>query len=279
MTPRTPRVRCGLPLLVLVLLAWPVQAWEPTAQRLVTSKAIEALPHPLQSFFEAHRREIVEFASDPTKWPESDRKQAYHGHIRLDAYGEFPFSELPWNYNAAVRKHATRKLTAQGTLPWQIGLYSLRLQEAFQSGDEETMVRQAAILAHYIAEAHDPFNTTRNFDGSRSGQLGVDARYARSLVERYQLFFIIRPGGAFKINDPTAYAFGMVLEAFTWVDNILLADSQARAEQPDYNDAYYDTFYDQVGAILIRQLTYASQNIGAFWYTAWVNAGSPTLPR
>ncbi|MFQ5927898.1 MAG: hypothetical protein ACE5MH_10755, partial [Terriglobia bacterium] len=198
---------------------------------------------------------------------------------QLDAYGEYPFPELPRDYDAAVRKHTESRLTAQGTLPWQIGLYSLRLQEAFQEGDKEAIMQQAATLAHYVAEAHDPFNTTHNFDGSRSGQTGVDARYARSLVERYQMFFIIRPTGAFKIKDPTEYAFAMLLEAHTWVDNVLLADSRARAEQPTYNDDYYDSFYDQVGAVLIRQLSQASQDISSYWYTAWLDAGSPALPR
>jgi hypothetical protein len=257
----------------------PSLAWETPGQRLATAKAIDALPFPLQSFFEAHRRQIVTLASDPSQWEAADRKQLHHGYIRLDAYGEFPYGQLPRDYNAAVRKYRLKRLNAEGTLPWEIGLHSLRLKEAFEAGDEDAIVRQAAILAHYVAEAHDPFNTTRNFDGGRSGQAGVDARYARSLVERYQMFFIIRPGGAFKISDPTGYAFGMLLEANSWVDNILLADSQARAEQRDFNDAYYDSFYDQVGAILIRQLTQASQNIGAYWYTAWLNAGSPTLPR
>jgi len=264
---------------LLLLLAQPTAGWEATGARLVTNKGMDALPYPLRSFFEAHRYEIATLASDPSRWDEGDRKQLYHGYIRLDAYGEFPFAALPRNYDAALRKYGRQRLTQRGTLPWQIGLYSLRLQEAFKAGDPERIVQQAALLAHYVAEAHDPFNTTQNFDGSRTGQVGVDARYAQSLVERYQMFFIIRPAGAFKIADPTEYAFGMVLEAHTWVDNILLADSQARAEQPDYNDAYYDTFYDQAGAILIRQLTHASQDIGSYWYTAWVNAGSPSLPH
>jgi len=274
--------RFGLALSVLLCLLAQVPgagAWEPTARRMVAAKAIDALPFPLNDFFTAHQRRIVALASDSSQWPEADRKQFYHGFIRLDAYGEYPFADLPRNYEAAVKKHAVRKLTANGTLPWQIGLYTLRLRQAFEAGDEEAIVRNAALLAHYVAEAHDPFNTTRNFDGSRSGQAGVDARYARSLVERYQMFFIIRPGPAFKINDPTEKAFGMVLEAHSWVDNILLADSLARAEQPDYNDAYYDSFYDQVGAVLIRQLTHASENISSYWYTAWVYAGSPQLPR
>jgi hypothetical protein len=268
-------------LLVLLLGAWllPVEAWEPTGQRLVTAKAIDALPYPLQSFFEAHRQRIVALAADPSQWDAADRKLTHHGFLQLDAYGEFPYNELPRDYNAAVAKFTRKKVTERGVLPWQIGLYSLRLTDAFQEGDPELIIQRAAVLAHYVAEAHDPFNTTRNFDGSRSGQPGADARYARSLVQRYQMFFVIRPAPPFPIKDPTAYAFSMLLEAHSWLQNILLADSQARAEQADYNDAYYDNFYDRVGAILVRQLTHASLNISSYWYTAWLNAGSPPLPR
>jgi hypothetical protein len=30
--------------------------------------------------------------------------------------------------------------------------------------------------------------------------------------------------------------------------------------------------------VLVRQLTDASLNVGAYWYTAWLNAGRPPLP-
>jgi hypothetical protein len=70
----------------------------------------------------------------------------------------------------------------------------------------------------------------------------------------------------------------MALEAHTWVDNILYSDSQARSGKIDYNDEYYNAFYDSVGAILVRQLSGASQSVGSYWYSAWVNAGRPALP-
>lgn len=286
MSPRRLRRAAATPcapllLLLVAVCAPPAGTWEPSAHRLVVARATDALSvsFPLQEFFEANRRQIIALASDPSQWNAADRKQLHHGYIYLEFYGEFPFADLPRDYNAAVRKYTVPRLNRQGTLPWQIAQYTQRLEQAFAAGDKQAILRQAAILAHYVAEAHDPFNTTRNFDGSRSGQAGADARYARSLVERYQMFFIIRPAGAVKISDPTEHAFSMLLEAHTWVDNVLLADRQARSEQPDYNDAYYDSFYDRVGAVLIRQLTQASQSIASYWYTAWVNAGSPELPR
>jgi hypothetical protein len=42
---------------------------------------------------------------------------------------------------------------------------------------------------------------------------------------------------------------------------------------------YYDRFYNQAGATLIRQLSDAATNLGSYWLTSWINAGRPALPR
>lgn len=263
--------------LLLSLLPRPAAAWEGRAHRLIANRAIDTLPSPLRAFFEENEAALLEICSNPSQW-ENEKRAPENGFIQLDHYGRYPFAELPRDYSAAVRKFGRQRLIRHGILPWHIGTYSLKLEEAFRNQQWDQVKLYAAILAYYVAEAHDPFNTTVNYNGQFSNQFGVDSRYGRSLLERYQLFFIIRPGGAYKIDDPTQHAFGMVLEANTWVDNILLADSQARAGKVDYNDNYYDAFYDAVGAVLIRQLTRGSQNVGAYWYTAWLYAGRPPLP-
>ncbi|MEK7214516.1 MAG: hypothetical protein AAB289_02845, partial [Chloroflexota bacterium] len=89
-------------LLVSLLFVPPGVAWQPAAQRFVTAQAIEALPDPLRSFFEAHRQQIIALASDPSQWDAADRKYLHLGYIRLDAYGEFPFPQLPRDYDTAV---------------------------------------------------------------------------------------------------------------------------------------------------------------------------------
>ena len=255
----------------------PAEAWETRARRLMVTRAVDTLPYPLRAFYENHRNTIAELSERPEQWgDESNRPE--HGYIRLDTYGRYPFGELPRDYNAAVRKFGRRKLVENGTVPWEIAATSLKLEEAFRAQQWDKVKLYSAILARTVVEAHDPFNTTLNHNGQQSGQLGVDQRYGSSLVDRYQMFFIIRPGGAYRISDSTQQAFGIVLESNTWVDNILYADAKARSGKIDYNDEYYDAFYDAVGAVLIRQLTDASLLVGSYWYTAWLNAGRPALP-
>ncbi len=275
---RAPRLRVLVLVLALAtLLPPPLAAWEDRAHRLIIARSVETLPFPLRAYFESQRSTLAELCTNPEQW---GNEQVGPGQvfIHLDHYGRYPFAELPRDYNRAVRKFGRTQVAQHGTLPWQIGTYSLKLEEAFRQQQWDKVKLYAAILSHYVIEAHDPFNTTLNINGELSSQSGVAQRYGTSLVDRYQAFFIIRPGGAFKIDDPTLHAFGITLEANTWVDNILFADAQARSGKIDYNDEYYDAFFDSAGSVLIRQLTNASQAIGSYWYTAWVNAGRPTPP-
>ena len=97
-------------------------------------------------------------------------------------------------------------------------------------------------------------------------------------MDRYQLFFFVKPNDAVFIRDPTDHAFEMAMGAHSWLENVLLADSRAHAGLTAYDDEYYDRFYTQAGAVLIRQLSDASTDLGSYWLTAWINAGRPQLP-
>jgi hypothetical protein len=133
-------------------------------------------------------------------------------------------------------------------------------------------------LAAYVALAHDPFHTTENFDGHLSAQSGVDLRFGSSLVDRFSLFFPMRPNDAMFLSDPTDHAFDACMSAHAWLENILLSDRRAREGLSDYTDEYYDRFYNLAGSVLIRQLTDAATDVGSYWLTAWINAGRPQLP-
>jgi hypothetical protein len=274
------RTIAGLALLLLVLLASLPSAfcWGDNADRLITNKAVDSLPQEMQPFFEANRQFLVQHVTDP----EFDSKTSSShetDYIRLDHYGRYPFADLPRSYNAAVQKFGKRPLEKYGLLPWQIGLYSKRLTDAFQVRDWNNSKLIAAALAHYVASAHDPFNTTVDEDGRLSGQPGVNERFGTSLVDRYQLFFFIKPNDAVFIHDPTDHAFNMALSAHSWLENVLLADRRAHQGLQAYNDEFYDRFYAQAGAVLIRQFSDAASDVGSYWMTAWINAGRPALPQ
>jgi hypothetical protein len=266
-----------LPLILLLALV-PCFGWGEAAQRLIVNKAVDALPDEMLPFFQANRPFLVQHVTDPDEAAAKNPASQRNDFIALDHYGPFPFTALPRSYSEALAKYGRRTLNAYGLLPWQIGVSSQKLTEAFRNHDWEQVRLAAAILAHYVAAAHDPFHTTTNSDGKPSGQPGANERFGTSLASRYQQFFFVKPNQAAFIRDPTDHAFDMSLSAHSWLENVLLADARARVGLPSYNDEYYDRFYAQAGAVLVRQLSDASTDVGSYWMTAWVNAGRPQLP-
>jgi hypothetical protein len=266
-------------LLVLCLVAVPpLAAWGPTGHDIVNTWAIQTLPFEMRGFFEANQEFLVEHANDPDLWMRKDRYERRRHYIYLDKYGIFPFLGLPHSFNRAVQDLGAGRVNRDGTLPWQIGQYSLRLTEAFKSHNWNQVKLEAAVLAHYVADAHDPLHVTQNFDGQLTGQTGLAERFEVQLLHRYSKFFILHPEDAAKIDDPTEYAFQACLEAYTWTDSVILADLRARQNPPDYTDEYFDRFYSQVGESLMRAINGAAHDAGSYWYSAWLNAGKPALP-
>jgi hypothetical protein len=259
------------------------RAWGKNGHRLVVNKAIETLPQGLpqgiREFFDANRSFLLQHVTDPLDVITKTPAERHNHFIALDKYGRFPFETLPRDYKAAVTKFGKSKLEVNGLLPWQIGVYSKRLTEALKDGKWEEAKLDAAILANYVSEAHDPFNTTDNFDGRLSGQPAVNERFGTALIDRYSSFFPMRPNDAVFITDPTDHAFEASLGSHSWLETILMADRKARHGENSFTDEYYDRFYNQAAAILIRQLSDAATDVGSFWLTAWVNAGRPPLPH
>lgn len=261
-------------LLAIGLVLSSSYGWGQSAERLITNKAVDTLPDEMLPFFEANRQFLVEHVTSP----EGVKPEDHTDFIQLDHYGQFPFSALPRSYSMASLKYTKRVLVQYGVLPWQIGIESAKLTDNFRAHEWGEAKLSAAALAHFVAAADDPFNTTVNFDGHLSDQPGVNQRYNTGLIDRYQLFFFVKANQASYIPEPTERAFDMCLEAHSWLENILLADRRAHQGLTDYGDDYYDHFYAQAGAVLIRQLSDASTDVGSYWMTAWINAGRPQLP-
>jgi hypothetical protein len=269
--------------LAILLLSQPSSfSWGENADRLVANKAVDTLPEEMQPFFEANRQFLVQHVTDTQEAVPKSVIPFEHPRppdfVELDHYGPFPFSALPRDYKNASSKFNRRTLDEYGVLPWQVGLYSKKLTDAFHDRDWNEAKLSAALLAHYVTAAHDPFKTTINFDGKLSGQSGVNERFGTGLVDRYQLFFFLKPSEAVFVHDPTDRAFEMCLTAHALLEGVLLADRRAHTGLTGYTDEYYDRFYAQAGTVLASQLSDAATDVGSYWMTSWINAGRPQLP-
>lgn len=260
------------------LASSPALAWGPQTHVLVTKWAIQTLPPTLRGYFGAYSQDILQHVNDPDLWMKKDRFERLRHYIFLDSYGRFPYLKLPHSYKAAVGQYGAKRVGRTGTLPWQIGEFSLRLTNDLREQKWDQARKDAAVLGYYVADAHDPLNTTENYDGQLTGETGLAARFGVDLIGRFQNFILYRSQPAAKIEDPTEHAFQTVIETNTWVDSILLADTTSRDDLSNYNDDYYDRFYTAVSSVVMHELTAAANDIGSYWYTAWLNAGQPAPP-
>jgi len=278
-TPHTAAPLLAVLFLACMSLPSGVWAWGENAQRLIVNRAVDTVPNEIRPFFEDNRRFLSDHVNDPLGLIDEHPWERNNHFIELDKYGKFPYEALPRSYKAAIDKYGKSKILAAGVLPWQVGVYSEKLTEDFRTGKWDQARIDAAFLANFVAETHDPFNTTENFDGRLSAQNGINDRFNDVLIARYGSFFPLSPRDAFFVSDPTDYAFDACLEAHSLLESVLLADRHAKKGLSSYTDEYYDRFYNLIAAPLIRQLSDASTDVGSYWMTAWINAGKPALPR
>ncbi len=119
-------------LLAILFLSLPSSfGWGENAERMIVDKAVDTLPDEMQPFFQANRSFLIQHVTDPLEAEARTPAAQAKDFIQLDHYGPFPFTELPRTYTAAVTKYGRRSLDAHGVLPWQIGLYSKKLTDAF----------------------------------------------------------------------------------------------------------------------------------------------------
>lgn len=181
-----------------------------------------------------------------------------------------------------------------GILPYHLILMQNRLTEAFLQKDPDVILRLAADFGHYIGDAHVPLHTTSNYNGQKSGQVGIHAFWESRLPELFaeeDYDFLV--GQAQYIKDPHKWYWSMVLESHLLVDSTLAIEQRLRDQVPaeqqycyderlgrvvrtqcrDYAEAYHRELNGQVE----RRMTQAVKAIGSAWYTAWVDAGQPVL--
>ncbi len=181
-----------------------------------------------------------------------------------------------------------------GIVPYHLMAMQWRLTEAFRAKDEKRILRLAAEMGHYVADAHVPLHTTENYNGQLTDQLGIHAFWESRLPElfadeEYDYFV----GRAEYIENPQAYYWDIVLASHALVDSVLRTEKRLRAtfpadqqycfvdrlgatirtQCPEFAKAYSDAMQGMVEDRMRRSI----RAIGSAWYTAWIDAGQPDL--
>ena len=317
---RCPRAAVGaafaLAALVPMLAPAPARAWSDLGHALITAEAVERLPDPLKALLSegGNLRRLQDASAAPDQW-RAEEKKTHRGEehytsverpkhfFDIDALAEKAglktFSEFPRARAEAERIVGAEALDAFGRGPWAAADALEAFARALSDGRTDDAFRQAGALAHYAADLHMPFHTTRNYDGQETGNGGIHFAVEIGLLKRNEGFFAaeMRRDRAEVpyVEDAEAALFEWLLAAHGRVQPILDADAAARTatgynpglreNKPDLDDLaseraapYYRALQDALAARghpVAAALRDASADTARLLYTAYVRAGKP----
>jgi hypothetical protein len=268
-----------------LLVPSPAGAWGYAGHRLIMSRAIDLLPAELQPFFARHRDEIVARSIDPDLWRTAGWEDDPHHFLNFGAreLGDYPFTELPREYGAAIEKFGMAALRRHGMLPWRAAEESGNLRRAFEGFKHNAryspsdVVLFAPAAGHYIQDAHQPLHATHNYDGQLSGNRGVHARFERDLIERFGSRLRLNPATPKATTNARDAAFDALLASYRLVDAVLEADTEASGGTDTYDDSYFERFFGKARAVLEQRLSDSISATAGIIMGAWEQAGRPPV--
>ncbi|MFD2598942.1 zinc dependent phospholipase C family protein [Sphingobacterium corticis] len=267
-------------------------SWGFFVHKLINQSAVFTLPSELAGFFKVHIATITAKAIDADKRCYADTAESVRHYIDLDRYDDAPDS-IPVHWSKAKEKYQERTIIARGIIPWQIEKTYRKLVSAFEKKEINAIIRHAADLGHYVADAHVPLHTTRNYNGQYSKQIGIHAFWETRLPEMFSSKYDLLVGRAKYIEDPLSTAWEIVKESHGLVDSVLSVEKNLSKSIPahlqkaylsrnkvmslQFSDHYAHAYHDALNDMVQRRLRSSIHMVGSFWFSAWVDAGQPSL--
>lgn len=264
-------------------------SWGFWAHEKINRMAVFTLPPEMISFYKKHIDYLTEHATDPDSRRNAIPEEAPRHYFDTEHYRD----SVPLFWDNAVAKYGEDSLNAYGILPWYIAKMTFMLTDAFMKKDAYRILRYSADLGHYVADAHVPLHTTENYNGQMTGQTGIHGFWESRLPELYGEGYNYFSGRVVYIEHPQAEAWNIVHESFAAVDSVLGFEKMlTKTYPPDkkfsfeqkgsstkkvYSKEFSEKYHKKLNGMVERRMQLAIQRVGAYWYTAWINAGSPPL--
>lgn len=280
---------------VVMVCVWQqVFCWGFYGHRKINYLAVFLLPPEMINFYKTHIEFLAEHSVDPDKRRYAIPEEGPRHYIDIDHYGQYPYPELPHNYDSAVAKYTADTINAYGIVPWWVQTMLGRLTFAFKEKNQARILKLSAEIGHYIADAHVPLHASHNHNGQFTGQNGIhgfwESRIPELLADKEFDFWI---GKAEYIKKPGDFIWARVLESGAASDTVLrfekeltqsfASDAKYSFENRNgttirtYSTAFTKAYNDKLQGMVERRMRQSIFAVASFWYTAWVNAGQPDL--
>lgn len=247
----------------------------------------------MQVFFKKYMDYLSENAVNPDRRRYAVVGEAERHFIDLDVYGDSALAILPKHWQAAVQKIGEDSLRKHGIVPWHVQLAALQLTTAFKEKNVARILRISADLGHYIADAHVPLHTTRNYNGQLTGQDGIHGFWESRLPELFAEDYDMWLGPAVYRKDIAGDIWKAVEGSHLAMDSVLTFEKQlTEGFKTDkkysfelrnnvltrmYSREFAEKYHRMLAGQVERRMRASVQMVSDVWYTCWIDAGQPDL--
>ncbi len=280
---------------IFLLSSFSTPKWGFWAHRRINLLAIYRLPPEMQYLYKKNSDFLAENAVNPDRRRYAIEGEAERHFIDLDVYGDSALVILPKYWTQAKEKIGEDSLRKHGIVPWYIQTAAYQLTEAMQQKNAARILRISADLGHYVADAHVPLHTTRNYNGQLTGQVGIHAFWESRLPELFAEEYDLWNGTATYLPNPALAIWEAVANAHLAMDSVLIFERELTVqEKPDrkytyveknrvlvrtYSDEFSEKYHARLDGQVERQMRASIRLVSDIWYTCWINAGQPDFQQ
>ena len=227
----------------------------------------------------AYDSEVDAHVTDPDTRKGSTPGESERHYINIDAYPEFLAGTLPRDRATLEAIYGTARVIDVGVLPWAVTGVTATLTQQFQAQQWSAAALTIADLCHYVGDANCSLHVTLNYDGRSTGNDGIHSRYESTMISNY-LGQLSTPAMTVEYHASSQdVIFDVIAASYAGVAPILAADNTAKAASGgSYNSTYYASLWNSTHTLTQARLDTATVMTASYVFTAWVNAGRPTVP-
>jgi len=221
---------------------------------------------------------LANHASDADIRKPDDPTEAPKHYIDIDNYNEFQAGSIPQNLSEVIAIYGSTNIYDWGILPWATITTFDSLKNCFARKDWTKAQLFASDLGHYVADGHMPLHITANYNGGNTGNDGIHSRYESTMINNHVSEINYVGYEINEIQDVNQYIFNYLYANYIYVDSVIEADNYAKSINNNTSTSLYqDALWFKTQYYTTELFKNASHALAELIYTAWVQAGSPSM--
>lgn len=275
----------SITLFLFCIISLNATSWGFQAHRSINFHAVFLLPKPLFSYFRPFIHDLRDFATKADQRRYIMPSEGPRHFIDLDHYEQsVPLDTVIKNYDSAILYYSLDSMLQHGILPWNLRFCFFSLVKAFKEKDTILVIKKAADLGHYIADAHVPLHTTANYNGQLTKQNGIHGLWESRLPELFMHSYPKYGRRATTIRNIDSVIWTSIEESYGYKDEVLLKEklldslfhglkhsfeTKNKTVIKVYSKEYAEAYHTVLESMVEERLLASIQRLADLWYTAF----------